>query len=87
MRANSVVRSIWPGISANPGAITYSTTGMAMIMITLNTSKAAAKTAKASSANCLAFCLPSRASVCVNIGTKLAEKAPSANRLRNRFGN
>ncbi len=86
MRASSTARSDFAGSSLNPGAITSMTAGMKVSARRRKARSAASSTASASSAKIRAASLPDWAMVPANSGTKAALKAPSAKRLRNKFG-
>ena len=60
--------------------------GIAASVSSTKASSAVVSTARVCSAKTIAFVLPPVASIPTKIGTNAAEKAPSANSERNRFG-
>ena len=87
MRDKLTANSKFSGLSENPGAIRRTINGIPNSIIKTNTVNITAKTEMACEANFMALSLPSPASFCDTIGTNADVKAPSAKRLRNKFGN
>lgn len=86
MRESSTDKAIFCGSEAKPGAISSTTQGMQnSIRITKRVRKKV-RTEMAWEAKRMDSSRPSVTSLWDNMGTKAVVKAPSANRLRNRFG-
>ena len=86
MRVSVTTRSNLPGSALKPGAMTVISQGMKTSPSSTKASSTVNSTAKASSAKTRTAGLPPSASVPEASGTKAALNAPSANRLRNKFG-
>ena len=87
IRDKKAASSILPASSANPGAKTTTTQGITISISNTKSPRLNTSTEIAPTANFIACALPPPTSFCEKIGTKALVKAPSANRLRNRFGN
>jgi hypothetical protein len=82
-----MVRATFSGFSANPGAKTLTTKGIAISNKMINKIKIKVKNEMALAANLIDSSLPDATSLDENSGTKAEVKAPSANKLLNKFGN
>ena len=86
MRDSVVARAIFSGSLMNPGAINAISDGMKISAMITNIIRKNINTEIACPANIIDFSLPSAMSLCDNMGTNAVVKAPSANKLRKRFG-
>ena len=81
-----MVRATFSGSSINPGANTFTTSGMQSSNIITNNTRNAVNRDIAFAANSIDFSRPADTSFDENKGTNADVKAPSANKLRNKFG-
>ena len=86
MRVKVTTRSNLPGSASKPGAMSVISQGMNISPSSTNRNSAANRTENASSAKARSAGFPPSASAPEASGTKAALNAPSANRLRNKFG-
>ena len=86
MRPKVTARSKIDLSSARPGASSQITAGMATIISSENGTSTTSRPACAWRAKVSAAARPSPCNSRANSGTKAAEKAPSANRRRKKFG-
>ena len=86
MRVMVTVTSNFSGFEVNSGARVLTSSGLAIIPTSVSMPTTTRMAQNVRLVSLKAFCCPSFSRIPLNVGTKAALIAPSANRSRNRFG-